>query len=173
MIKIKIYIVVFLCLAITTILQDPYMKYERLNAQYNNTLPLNVFVEMLVQCEKLNAPLNMIVSISYRESGFKNIVGQNGNDIGVMQINRSHVRPNEKFEDYFNVRKNIREGIQTFQSALKKAKGDLRKALAYYNAGENYNLENYTKEQWIKYVDFITRNYCISNDADKIKIKVD
>lgn len=173
MTKIKIYIVVFLCLVITTILQDPYMKYERLNAQYNNTLPLNVFVEMLVQCEKLNAPLNMIVSISYRESGFKNIVGQNGNDIGVMQINRSHVRPNEKFEDYFNVRKNIREGIRTYLSALKRTNGNLKDALVYYNAGERYNLKNYSETQWTGYVFVILKNYRISCDADKVKIKVD
>ena len=171
--KIKLYIIIFILIVTPCIASDPYMKYERLNVQYNNTLPLNVFVEMLVQCEKYDAPLNMIVAISYRESGFKNIVGQNGNDIGVMQINRSHVRPNEKFEDYLIISKNIKEGIRTFQSALRKAKGDLRKALAMYNAGENYNLKNYPKDQWKDYVDFIIRNYCISNDADKIKIKVD
>ena len=171
--KIKLYIIIFILIVTPCIASDPYMKYERLNVQYNNTLPLNVFVEMLVQCEKYDAPLNMIVAISYRESGFKNIVGQNGNDIGVMQINRSHVRPNEKFEDYFDIKKNIKEGIRTYLSALKRTNGNLKDALVYYNAGERYNLKNYSETQWTGYVFVILKNYRISCDADKIKIKVD
>lgn len=170
--RLSIILSLFIIFVFHTITTDCYAKYERLNNQYNKKLPLTLFVETLVICEKQNISINMMISISWRESFFKNIIGRNGNDIGYYQINRSHVRPNEKFEDYFDLKKNVNEAVKTYRSALKKAKGDIKKALAYYNAGENYNLNKYPKSQWKDYVDFIIRNYTVSVQEDNRKIRI-
>lgn len=170
--KLSLIFSLFIVFVFHNIESDCYAKYERMNNQYEHKLPLSLFVETLAACEKKNIEINMMIAISWRESFFKNIIGRNGNDIGYYQINRSHVRPGEKFENYFDLKKNTNEAVRTYKSALKKAKGDIKKALAYYNAGENYNLNKYPKSQWKDYVDFIIRNYTVSVQEDNRKIRI-
>lgn len=168
--KFKLIIAIFIIFIFHTIEAESLIKYYKLNNQYEYTLPFRLYITIFNECIQQNVNLNMMIALSQKESGFKNIIGYTGDDIGYFQINRAHVKGKERFEDYFDLEKNVKKGISIYKSAFKKAKGDLRLALIYYNAGENFNPKDYSKEQEEKYINFILCNYEISNQADKEKI---
>jgi hypothetical protein len=144
---------------------DLIFKYERMKIQYPD-LFLELFIEVVCQCEKQNADVNMMIALSWKESKFKNIIGYTGHDIGYFQINRAHIKSNERFEDYFDMKKNVAKGISIYLSAFAISKGNIKNTLARYNGGNNYDLNKYPQSQWDNYVGAIIYNYHRSREED-------
>lgn len=152
-----------------TIVNDQMFLYDILKQQYPaltvemwNALTESV-LQQRIPSTFANIPsgmnntqqILMMCAIMQRESSFQNVIGFTGSDIGVCQINRAHT--GTEFLKYFDIPLNIKKGFAIYRSALRRSKGDPRQALAYYNAGENYDLAQYKK--WCDYVDVIMASY--------------
>ena len=174
---IKLLIICFVVCSIQCTVFDPLVKYVRIYKYYNSKalgnrkLPVALYVEVLSECFKYGVSVNLMLAVTHKETGFTNVICSDNDDIGYFQINRAQVVAGEKFEDYYDMHKNVHKAITIFLSALHKANGDVRKALAYYNAGENYNLANY--KGWKTYVDYIIANAKACDVLDQQEITIE
>ena len=172
--KLKYTVALIIILSVQCIAYDPLVTYKCLYDYYYTvskgqcSLPLVLYIEIFVESYRMGANPYIIIAISNRETGFKNVISPNGEDSGFMQINRAQMLSGETAKDYLDVHKNVCKGIKIYLSALKKAKGDEKKALAYYNAGENFDLSRYT--HWEDYAQYIIDNKVKSTSMCNLKI---
>lgn len=74
----------------------------------------------------------LLAAIAKHESGFDPKAVSSAGAQGMMQV-----MPLHGMENPFNARANVMKGAEIFASYLSKANGNIRLALAYYNAGPN------------------------------------
>jgi hypothetical protein len=167
----KIILTAFIVFAVHGILFDPMYDYYIKYKQYSN-LTIEMYACMSRACYDKNEDLDMMLAIGKRETDHTNTM-RNGHDSGVWQVNEAHARDMGVPLSYFlNIQKCADKSVSIYQSAKNKAHGDLRKALAYYNAGENYNLKNYSNENWKNYVDYIMNFYSQSKKMTSNKLVI-
>ncbi len=156
-------------------------------------IEFNLFSESSIQINnevirlsfKYKVNPNLVFAIIECESTFneraisKNISGS-GMSIGLMQLNTCN--RNWPLCDYFNVSKNIEEGVKTLKECLELSKGDIDKALIYYNFGYgNYEMKkrplpqitiNYVKKVKSYYIYYMGKKQDILSGSECRIIKV-
>ena len=168
--KIKILICFFFIFSIHTIVWDPIYKYNIMKELFPN-MDYYAFSLLYWECQKQKADINEIMPIPQKETNWIN-TSRNGHDWSVYQINEYQIwQRGQRCEQYMDLKIATPVAVSIWLSAKKKAKGNMRNALAYYNAGENYNLNNYT--HWNDYVEPIMKDYdkvcAVDNKAILIK----
>ncbi len=114
---------------------------------YNVNLPTEVQECIITECEKYNINPSIVIAMIERESQFiPDIIGDNGNSFGLMQIQpRWHTNRMEKLgcTDLLNPIQNVKVGID-YLGELYIRYNDIAKALVAYNRGSyNGTITNY------------------------------
>lgn len=109
---------------------------------YNVNLPTEVQDVIFAECEKYNIPPSIVIAMIERESQFiPNVVGDNGNSFGLMQIQPYwHSQRMAKLgcTDLLDPIQNVTVGID-FLGELYTRYGDIGLALTAYNSGSANN----------------------------------
>jgi hypothetical protein len=150
--------------SIHAIAWDPSYKYWLLKEQYPN-IDYYSFNLLYLECYKKNADINEMAAIAQKETDWTN-THRNGHDWSTYQINEHQIwQRGMQCYEYMDLRISTPVAVDIWLSAKKKAKGDLRMALFYYNAGENANPKTYNG--WKSYVDVIIKDYEKSRERDR------
>lgn len=109
---------------------------------YNVNLPTEVQDVIFAECEKYNIPPSIVIAMIERESQFiPNVVGDNGNSFGLMQIQpywHSQRMARLGCTDLLDPIQNVTVGID-FLGELYIRYGDIGLALTAYNSGSANN----------------------------------
>jgi hypothetical protein len=97
-------------------------------------------IHIFEECEKHNIAPAIVIAMIERESSFREkVVGDNGDSLGLMQIQTKwHKERMEKLgcTDLLNPHENIMVGIDFLAELLERYEGDVTKALTAYNSGK-------------------------------------
>lgn len=109
------------------------------NPIYNVPLDENLQLYTIQQCEEHNIDPAVVIAMIWQESRYSaDAVGDNGNSIGLMQIQERfhHERMAELgCTDLFNPYDNVTVGIDILSALIDKYDGNVEMALMTYNAG--------------------------------------
>lgn len=115
----------------------------------------SIYIASTIAEEALSqdVPINLAFAIAKVESNFRpHAINYNSHsiDYGLFQLNDSY--RDWSREDFFDIRKNTREGISYLGDMLKLFDGDVLKAVAAYNCGPQRVLDNKIPESTRMYV---------------------
>ncbi|WP_080799676.1 transglycosylase SLT domain-containing protein [Desulfamplus magnetovallimortis] len=126
---------------INLFLSDPLTQEQirRLFDFYSNfTGNSEIANKILKTCLQTDTPVNLAFSLAWAESRFNPTafnVNRNGSvDRGIFQLNDSY-RQDWSINSFYNIDKNIEEGVQYLKKCISDTNGDVEKALGAYNAG--------------------------------------
>lgn len=117
--------------------------YKQVVSFFNKyTNNAEVSVALLEESLEQGIPITQAFSLAWGESRFKpKAIKRNyykgkllSTDRGVMMLNDAH-RKNWKESDFFNIRKNVKEGLNYFKQSLNEYGGHFVLAISGYNAG--------------------------------------
>jgi soluble lytic murein transglycosylase-like protein len=91
------------------------------------------------EAKKYNIPAELVLSVIKCESNFdimakSNNISDKGQSLGLMQLSSTY-RKTWKYSDFFDPEKNIDDGCKTLADCMRMSKGNIEKALVYYNFG--------------------------------------
>lgn len=108
------------------------------------------------ECEKYGIDPAIIIAMIYRESSYReNVVGDNGNSFGLMQINAKWHEDRMKklgVTDLLDPYQNVTVGIN-YLAELYRYKGNMKWAIMAYNGGYSYADRWYDKGKFSSYVE--------------------
>jgi soluble lytic murein transglycosylase-like protein len=140
--------------------QKPDLVFQKLSQQYK-WINLFVYDIILENAKKYNLEIKLICALIQEESGtycnnnlrhMKKVISYAG-AIGIMQVMYFHFDNPAQGKV---LRHNIKKGCWYLKKSLKKAKGNIREACRFYNAGLGSIRDKY--KGWA-YVYRIERNY--------------
>jgi len=115
---------------------------------------------------RYDVPINLSFAVAYVESHF-NVKAYNKNvnsiDRGLFQLNNLY-RKNWKISDFYNIKKNCKEGIRHLSWCLKVSNNNIIKSIGVYNAGLSKinNLPSSTEsyiEKVLEYENYLNVNF--------------
>jgi hypothetical protein len=108
---------------------------------YKVTLSQEIQNVIFEECEKYNIPPSLIIAMIEKESDYReNLMGDNNNSYGLMQIQKKYYQDTMLSlggTDLINPIDNVKTGIYIINNLIQKDKG-IRWALMAYNGGESY-----------------------------------
>ncbi len=127
----------------------------------------NIAETILGECLKKEVPVNLAFSLAWAESSFNSRalnVNDNGSvDRGIFQLNNSY-RQQWSVDSFYNIHKNIKEGLRYLKKCLNDTNGDVAKALGAYNAGLHASMNNALPERTKRYIEKILTKEALLDD---------
>ena len=127
----------------------------------------NIAETILEECLKKEVPVNLAFSLAWAESSFNSRafnVNNNGSvDRGIFQLNNSY-RQQWSVDSFYNIHKNIKEGVRYLKKCLNDTNGDVAKALGAYNAGLRASMNNALPERTQRYIEKILTKEAFLDD---------
>ncbi len=148
----NIAVLLFFCLSLAFPVKvyDAFIEYDRLKKYYPKMRP-STFALIHEYSKLHNLTEDQVCAVITSESNWNPMAISVAYARGLMQIMPCHYKGNSN--DLFNEELNIALGTEYFRWCLDYAKGDMRNALKFYNAGPY--VKQYTN--W-KYVNTIMNN---------------
>lgn len=108
--------------------------------------------------ETYDVDVDLLKAVGKTESGFDTNAYSNAGAVGIMQLMPNTFKAMNENGNIWDAQTNINAGAKYLSILLNNYEGNVEKALAGYNAGEN-NVNKYGWEKYSNYVNTVQKNY--------------